>query len=195
MKIEAITTDFFDSNIYLFESNGQKIMIDCGGTATNISALLSSLDFCPDYVLLTHGHIDHILALSVFAGTDTKIFIHRDDAHFLRDPAYNLSSQLIGRQFVFEDNVFDYESLPKELEIQVLHTPGHTPGSVCLMIGEYLFSGDTLFCGGIGNTAFPGGDYPTEIASIKKLLMLPADTCVYPGHGCATTVANEQNTI
>ena len=170
-------------------------MIDSGGSCESMKKLLSDINFEPDYILLTHGHIDHILSLPVFTTTNSKIFIHQADAHFLKDPSYNLSVSLTGQQFIFKSQVFDYKELPKELGIRVIHTPGHTPGSVCFMVQGHLFSGDTLFCGSIGNTIFPGGDYQTEITSVRNLLTLPLDTVVHPGHGCSTTIENEQNTI
>lgn len=195
MNIQFFVTDFFDSNVYLFENNGKKIMVDCGGTEEGIANLLKVIDFWPDYLLLTHGHIDHILSLPIFFKTGTKVFVHNSDAPYLRNPLYNLSSRLIGRTFKLEESVYDYDNLPKDLGIKVIHTPGHTPGSVCLLVDQHLFSGDTLFCGGIGNTSFPGGNYATEVHSIRKLLTLSHDVKVYPGHGSSTTIGQEQNTI
>ena len=170
-------------------------MVDCGGTVEGIRAMLKNFDFWPDHLLLTHGHIDHILALPLFSKTDTKVYIHKNDAHFLSDPNFNLSTRLIGTRFVWDHVFFDYDELPKDLGIDVIHTPGHTPGSVCLAVGEHLFSGDTLFCDGIGNTIFPGGDYDMEIQSIQDLFELPLKTAVYPGHGPSTTIEAEKNTI
>lgn len=193
MKMQGFTTDFFDSNIYLLETNGHKIMIDAGGTPEFIKSLLQKQTFVPDYVLLTHGHIDHILALEMLE--NAKIFIHKDDAHYLVDPNFNLSPRLIGHHFIFNDHVYDYEQLPNELGIDVIHVPGHSPGSVALLINNKLFTGDTLFCNGIGNTSFPGGDLNAELNSVKKLLSLPGDMLVYPGHGPSTTIASEQNSL
>jgi len=195
MDIRFIVTDFFDSNVYLFERNGKKIMVDCGGTEDGMANILKSIDFWPDYLLLSHGHIDHILALPIFLNTRTKIFVHTSDAHYLRNPNYNLSPKLIGRDFKWFESVYDYGDLPKELGVEVIHTPGHTPGSVCFLIDKHLFSGDTLFCGGIGNTSFPGSNYAAEILSVQKLLTLSPDITVYPGHGSSTTIGQEQNTI
>lgn len=191
MNIQSFVTDFFASNVYLFERGGKKVMIDCGGTQQGTLQKLSQLAFAPDYILLTHGHIDHILSLPAFVDK-AKIFISQTDSHYLTIPAFNLSEQLIGRKFEFSENVYDYAKLPDELKIEVINTPGHTPGSVCLLADKHLFTGDTLFNGSIGNTGFPGGNYDTEISSVKKLLALPEDIIVYPGHGPTTTIKNEK---
>ena len=191
MNIQSFVTDFFDSNIYLLKRGSKNIMIDCGGTEKGTLQKLSQLAFVPDFVLLTHGHIDHILALPAVAAK-AKIFISSIDKHYLTTPAFNLSEQLIGRKFEFGTNVYDYSQLPNELDINVLDTPGHTPGSVCLLMDKNLFTGDTLFCGGIGNTGFTGGSYEAEIKSVKRLLSLPEDIIVYPGHGPTTTIKNEK---
>ncbi len=195
MKVCSFLTDFFDSNIYFFEINHKKIMIDAGGTPALIKELFSKHSFYPDYVLLTHGHIDHILSISELRDTSTKVFIHKADAHYLTDPAYNLSPKLIGYDFITDQHIYHYDDLPKNLGIDVIHVPGHSPGSVALKIHNCLFTGDTLFCNGIGNTMFPGGNLETELNSVKKLFSLPADTVVYPGHGPKTTIAKEQNLI
>lgn len=194
MNVIQFTTDFFDSNNYLFEKNGVKFMVDCGGTTQYTANVLKQYNFIPDIVLLTHGHIDHILALSALKELGAKVFIHSNDACYLTDSSYNLSSYLIGQNFVCDCNTID-EQVLKEYGIDVLHTPGHSPGSVCYLIDDILFSGDTLFCGGIGNTSFPGGDHKTEITSVKRLLLLDKAITVYPGHGPKTTIAAEQNIL
>ena len=111
------------------------------------------------------------------------------------EPRYNLSTRLLGTAFIWDHNFYDYSDLPDELGIKVISTPGHTPGSISLQIDGHLLTGDTLFCGGIGNTAFPGGDYITEVQSIKKLLELSPHLSVHPGHGGSTTIGDEKNTI
>ncbi len=191
MKIHTIISDLLDSNIYLFEKNNKKFMIDCGGSPEYVTNQLNSLDFTPDYILLTHGHIDHISALSAFDFQNTVLVIHPDDAHYLTDPSFNLSTQLLGKGVAFDIKSSNGGFLEEQFGIKILHTPGHSPGSVCYLLDGILFSGDTLFCNGIGNTIFPGGDYALEISSIKKLLILPPKTLVYSGHGIQTTIQNE----
>ena len=170
-------------------------MVDCGGTPENTMAQLKRLDFRPDYLLLTHGHIDHIASLQAVSALGAQIIIHPDDAHYLTDPDFNLSTMLIGKEFMFAGAVSDGAFLESEFNIKMLHTPGHSPGSVCYLTEDTLFSGDTLFCNGIGNTAFPGGDYDREIYSVKQLLQLDGNIQVYPGHGKFTTIFAERNTL
>ncbi len=192
MNVQTITTDFFDSNIYLFSRNGKRFLVDCGGTPENMKQMLEQLSFWPDYVLLTHGHIDHVLSLSLFADGVTVI-IHPEDAKYLTDPSFNLSGMLLGRKMTFDVPVGDGGFLWEDFGIRMIHTPGHSPGSVCYLIDDCLFSGDTLFCGGIGNTSFPGGDYELEICSVRRLLALDGNITLYPGHGPSGSISAEKN--
>ncbi len=192
MNIKRFVTDFLENNNYFFEYCGKKIMIDCGGTPEYTKAFISQYNFTPDYILLTHGHIDHILSLKLFENSASKVFISEGDREYLTSPQMNLSSEISPTPFIYEGDVFGFEDLPKELGIEVISTPGHSPGSVCFLCGDVLFSGDTLFFRNIGNTAFPGGDYMTEVNSIKKLLLLPEHITVYPGHGPSTTIGAEK---
>ena len=142
----------------------------------------------------THGHIDHILANNDF---DLPIFIHEADACYLSEAAFNLSHNvLVGRfkskepERLLKDN--DIIKVGR-LDIKVIHTPGHTPGGICLYYNKVLFSGDTLFFGGVGRTDLPQGNESFLLSSIKdKLFKLPDETRVYPGHGPATTIGREK---
>lgn len=195
MDMHILTADFFESKIYLFEKMGHKFMVDCGGAAEHTVSQLQKLNFLPDYVLLTHGHIDHILSLSAVTDLGATVVIHPKDAVYLNDPSLNLSTQLLGSPFVYEGSRADAASVCSDFGIEMLHTPGHTPGSVCYLVENNLFSGDTLFCGGIGNTMFPGGSYEQEIQSVRSILKLPEHIKVYPGHGCPTTIMKEKNIV
>ncbi len=144
-------------------------------------------------VLLTHGHFDHTGALSAFA--DLPIYIHRLDAPMLSDPHLSVADLIHDRKprppatsLIEDGTVLDIAGL----EIHVIHTPGHTPGSVSYLIGDALFTGDTLFQGSYGRTDFPGGSWEQEMASIRRLLALPEDHPVYPGHGPATKLSFEK---
>ncbi|HDQ45678.1 MAG TPA: MBL fold metallo-hydrolase [bacterium] len=150
-----------------------------------------------DAVFLTHGHGDHIGGVEALRRrTGAPVWIHPADADMLTDAFLNLSA-LLGAGFTtgpadrsFEDGM----EIPfGGAVIQVLHTPGHTPGSVCLLCGDALFSGDTLFRNSVGRTDFPGSSAGRLIESIRqKLMPLPADIRVFPGHGMATTIGHER---
>ena len=124
--------------------------------------------------------------------------VHADDAHMLRDPGKSLGA-LAGGTIVtaVADMLLKDGDLLKagDLEMEIIHTPGHTPGGICIRIGGgVLISGDTLFAESVGRTDLPGGDFDSLMRSIKtRLATLPGDTKVYPGHGVATTIAREKD--
>jgi glyoxylase-like metal-dependent hydrolase (beta-lactamase superfamily II) len=146
---------------------------------------------------LTHGHTDHIGALAfVQEATGAAVLIHTADAAMLTGPAKNIP--FLGgtkKQSKAADRLLQEGDLIEvgKISIKVIHTPGHTPGGICLAIDNILFTGDTLFAGSIGRTDFPGGSHRQLIESIKKkLLAFPPETIVYPGHGPATTIGEEK---
>jgi len=131
-------------------------------------------------VLTTHGHFDHIQAVTEMRDAGIDVGVAADDATML--PSYDFT--------IPDDDVIEVGSL----RLRTIHTPGHTPGSTCFLVEGHpvLFSGDTLFPGGVGNTAF-GGDFPTLIRSVdRRLFTLPAETLVLPGHGLDTTIGTER---
>jgi len=135
------------------------------------------------YILMTHGHMDHIGALEeVREVTRAAVGIHEEDARALRRKP----------DFFLQDG----QNLNAgSLSLRVLHTPGHSPGAVCFLTGKILFSGDTIFPNGPGNTAIPRADYQEILRSIhSKIFVLPDDTIIYPGHGLETTVGREKAT-
>ncbi|MBQ6947771.1 MAG: MBL fold metallo-hydrolase [Clostridia bacterium] len=195
MIMKHFITDLLDANVYLFTKNHKCFMVDCGGTPESTRYQLENIGWWPDYLLLTHGHYDHISALDLFSNGKTRIVIHSEDAKYLNDPQYNLSGMLMGKDTCFEIETDDGDFLKNEYGIYMLHTPGHSPGSVCYAVDDVLFTGDTLFCNGIGNTAFPGGNYAQEIDSVQKLLSLEINYKVCPGHGPATYLFDERKSF
>jgi glyoxylase-like metal-dependent hydrolase (beta-lactamase superfamily II) len=133
------------------------------------------------HILTTHGHGDHVQAARrVREQTQARFAYHEADADMMPLPA---------DQRIADGDVFRFG----EYELRAIHTPGHTPGSVCFVIGEHLFSGDTLFPGGPGNTANPYASFPTIIESIRtKLFSLPDEMQILPGHGKPTTIGRER---
>ena len=195
LKIEKIAVTVFETNCYILwcEGNDNCLIIDPGGDVERIGSVIREHSLQPEAVLLTHGHIDHIGGCDQF---ENDIYIHIEDKEFLGKPQLNLSAFLFRpyrvrkRPLIFANGKLRFSK--SGLEIEIIHTPGHTPGSCCFLIENNLFSGDTLFLEGIGRTDFPRASYHDLINSIKnKLLILPPDTRVLPGHGPETTIRYE----
>lgn len=198
MIIEKLVVGPLASNCYIVASEDNKgIIIDPGADAAEILRKVDELELDIKYIILTHGHIDHVGALGeVKEVTDAEIAIHTKDVDSLE------KQSLIADQFGI--SFLDIPSpglLLKDgdiisvgsLHFSILHTPGHSSGGICLLGDGVLFSGDTLFNFGIGRYDLPGGDYYQLINGIRtKLMVLPDETTVYPGHGPATTIGNER---
>ena len=193
MQITSLTLGPLGTNCYIVaaDDSDEAVVIDPAAHGERIREALGGRRAAA--MLLTHGHFDHTGALSAFPGC--PIYVHRLDAPMLNDPYLSVAELVHDRKprpeatNLLEDG--DTLSLAG-LEIRVLHTPGHTPGGVTYLIGDALFTGDTLFQGSYGRTDFPGGDWTQEMASIRRLLALPEDHPVYPGHGPQTSLAAEK---
>jgi len=197
--IEQLELDPFASNCYILgdESNKEGMIIDPGAGANQILNKVKDLDLEIKYIVLTHGHMDHVGALKeVKEATGVEIAIHTDDARFLqiKHPSgaifhHSLQAPPPPDRLLKGGDSIDIGNLC----FLVLHTPGHTPGGICLLGEGVVFSGDTLFNFGIGRTDMPGGSYSQLLNSIHtKLMVLPDETVVYPGHGPKTTVGIER---
>ena len=194
MKIETLFFGDRWANSYLLtDENGVSALVDPGAPTPRLTDALAGKNVrC---ILLTHGHFDHILAApAVREKTGAEILIHRLDAPMTEDAGLNLSLHALGRDhtpFSPDRLLEDGDVLPFG-NLRVLHTPGHTPGSVCYIGDGFIVSGDTLFAGGIGRTDLPGSDPAEMKKSLRRLVALPGDSDVYPGHGDATTLQNER---
>ncbi|MBQ8092310.1 MAG: MBL fold metallo-hydrolase [Clostridia bacterium] len=193
INVRTVTGGLLDVNTYILESDGGCLIVDPGTGFAHIQETTSGKPI--QAVLLTHGHIDHIIGLGPFIEQKIPIYIHEKDREMLSDPEKNLSVEF-GRGITFDVDVHvlrDGEHLQLIGEdIEVISTPGHTPGSVCFRTGNILISGDTLFAGSYGRTDFPGGSMRQMVDSLCRLKALPGETLVYPGHGRTTTIAWEQ---
>lgn len=199
MQIKIMPLGMVQANCYII-SNDEKnaAIIDPGGSAAKILKYLADKELTVKLIALTHGHHDHIAALwDLLDELDVPVYIQNEDGEMLDDIKISLSrmSQLY---FNYRPNtkynvLSDGDSLKlDELQIKLIHTPGHTKGSSCYLIGDSLFTGDTLFAGDIGRTDLYGGDYNTMKASLLKLAALEGDYKVYPGHGGGSTLECER---
>lgn len=174
------------------------LIIDPGDDADLILQVIGRDGLAVRGIVNTHGHADHIGANGRLQERfGCPIMIHEQDADYLADPALNLS-YMFGQSGPLSPPADRLLKDGDVIEIggivfRVIHTPGHTPGGICLLAGEVLFSGDTIFEGSIGRTDFPGGSHEQLIESIRsRLLILPDDTLVYPGHGPESTIGIER---
>lgn len=199
MIFQAICVSSLQVNCYILaEDEAQEaIIIDPGDEPDKIKAFLKKHRLKAHWIINTHGHFDHIGADDEFG---VPVYIHRLDAALLKDPRLNLSGMFAsGCTVKAQINTLEdgQELALGKIRLEVIHTPGHTPGGICLLLKgprpEMLFSGDSLFYHGIGRTDFPGADEGVLIAAIKdKLLKLADDTLVYPGHGPSSTIGAEK---
>jgi glyoxylase-like metal-dependent hydrolase (beta-lactamase superfamily II) len=202
-KIEILSyaDPYFDQNCLVLRRRDTRsaLVIDPGLQFEVVSDVIEKNDLKVEHILLTHGHVDHVLGVPrIKTQTGATTYMHPlDRMQFERNPT-------VIRQFGLDPEIFGQPSIDVELEegravawedlaFDVIHTPGHTQGSVVFLLGERLFGGDTLFRRGVGRTDLPGGDTNALIASIQeKLYVLPEETIVYPGHGPVTTIGEEK---
>jgi glyoxylase-like metal-dependent hydrolase (beta-lactamase superfamily II) len=203
MQIHNLILGDYQTNSYCLTANEEAkecLIIDTGLSPQPLVDFLLEEGLTPVAVIFTHGHADHIAGVNVLRQQwpEITVAIHKDDAVMMTDPSANLSA-LTGMMFQAQepDEILEGGADVEYagLKFAVIHTPGHTPGGICLYNAPegVLFAGDTLFASSIGRTDFPGGDGDLLIAGIKeKLLVLPDNTQVYTGHGPATTIGDEK---
>ncbi len=199
MKIIAMEVGYIATNCYLVinEETHHGVIVDPGGDAERIMGVAEKENVKIDAIFLTHGHGDHIMALSeVKECTGATVYISAEDADMLLDPVRNLTAFIGGKAGTTKADKFFNDGDEVEeagIKFKIMATPGHTPGGICIMTGDVVFCGDTVFAESIGRTDFPGGSYKQLLKSIKdKILTLNDDVKLLPGHGPATTVGWER---
>jgi glyoxylase-like metal-dependent hydrolase (beta-lactamase superfamily II) len=203
MQVDQLIMGAFETNCYaLRESDGATdcVIVDAGLDGAGLVGFLQERKLNAVALVLTHGHADHIAGVVELRKSfgSLKVYIHQLDAGMLTGEQDNLSV-LAGGTFRAEPADFlvvESDRIEQaEISLEVLHTPGHTRGGISLYCRDegVVFAGDTLFAGSVGRTDFPGGNMRQLITNIReKLLVLPDETVVYPGHGPATTIAQEK---
>lgn len=197
--VRGIVVGAFQENCWVIGNRrtGEAICVDPGGDEEEILAMARDMGVRIKYIANSHAHIDHILGVrEVQRQTGATFLLHEGDLAIARGAAglaarfgMNAEPPPDPDAFLDDGDEIDVDGL----KLKVIHTPGHTPGSVCFYANGVLFAGDTLFAGSIGRTDLPGGDYDQEMASIvERLLVLPDDTIVLPGHMQQTTIGHER---
>lgn len=201
MKIQLFVENAIQTNSWVIidEDTNEAIIIDLGGGYKRIFEYINSQNADLKYILCTHGHFDHIMGISEMQSDniDIPVYMSKKDEHMTAE--INSMLQRFGifgnYKNVKVDKFIDENSQLSigNKNIQVIETPGHSQGGLCFKIENNLFSGDSLFCREIGRCDLPGGNFKELINSIKtKLITLPEDTIVYPGHGCVTNIKEEK---
>jgi hydroxyacylglutathione hydrolase len=200
MILETVCVGMMQVNCYILASGGNSpaIIIDPGSEAPKIKGVLAKHGLRPAFVINTHGHYDHI-------GCDDKfgvpVYAHSKDLPLLEDSRLNLSGMFAFSYRVNSEIIRTLEDKERikldDIELEVMHIPGHTPGGIALSLkkpkDKIVFTGDSLFCRGIGRTDLAGGNEGLLIRAIReRLFILPNDTFIYPGHGPSSTIGEEK---
>jgi len=188
MKIIPIAPFSFGANTYALIANRHAFIIDPSVTVGAITSALSEEGAVLDGIILTHGHFDHIASIDTLrTATGTEVLIHEADAEMLTDGKKNAFFTFFGRDSAYkpaDKTLCDGQILTLGGEdIKVIHTPGHTKGSICLHCGDFLITGDTLFAESVGRCDLWGGSESALAASLQRLRQLPPSMMIYAGHG------------
>ena len=197
IKTEFILSGEFEVNCYIVYDEVLKkaIIIDPGQDGEKVIDKIEKLKLKPELLINTHGHFDHTYSDDIIRQKyNIPLAIHKDDTEMLSDANKNFST-IIGNPMIIDkaDIIFDKEETKETsfCKYSIIHTPGHSEGSICILIDNSLFAGDTVFKDSIGRTDLYGGNYNELILSLQKLKKLPRDLIIYPGHGPFTTLKEE----
>lgn len=196
MLIEKLVVGSFGANCYLLgcEKSSKGIVIDPGDEVERVQQKIRQMEIDVEKIILTHGHPDHISAATALKeATGAVVMMHPDDTEVANNRILNMMLGIkTGSRFEPDEHLFDGQKIEVGgVILEVIHTPGHSRGSVCLVAEGVVFTGDLLFAGGIGRCDLPGGDEEKMAESLKKIVQLDEDVKVYPGHGPSTTIGAE----
>ncbi len=198
MNITQLTLGPLHTNCYIvYGKDGKAAVVDPAFSADIIESKIKEIGLTLDKILLTHAHFDHIMAVEDLRKTGAELYLHKEEEKMFYDPNLNYMLMAMDKEIEFkkvehllsDGDVIDVGGE----ELKVLHTPGHTMGSVCYISDEWIITGDTLFKGTVGRTDLYGGDFDTIISSLKKITVFDKDYTIYPGHGANTTLNYEKN--
>ncbi len=202
MILKTFVTGMLDNNNYLLidEKSKEAVLIDCSEYLEEVGVVLKKYDAKLKYILITHGHFDHVLGINKFHDMypETKIIAPLLDKDLIEDIGTFVDRFIGGIGRVDIPHVDNYVSENDEFtigehSIKIISTSGHTKGGVCYVIDDKIFSGDTIFLGSVGRTDLPGGNFEQIRSSVKKVLnMFDDETPIYCGHGAATSIGYEK---
>lgn len=197
MYFKCLSNGLLESNCYIVANNKEAVLIDAGVTGDNIKNMINESGIEIKKIILTHGHIDHICCVNEIAKLfSADVYIHSDDMDMMDDNMMNLSNY-IGMDFKLDViiNPLKHNQILSvgDFDYEIIHTPGHTKGGICIKLNDMLFTGDTLFKKSIGRTDFFGGSLEQLKNSIKeKLFIMDDNVVVYPGHGSSSLILHER---
>ncbi|MBM7613896.1 MBL fold metallo-hydrolase [Alkaliphilus hydrothermalis] len=200
MLLEKIPVGPLSVNCYVIGDDGTNkvAVVDPGGDADKILRFLDENELELEYIILTHAHGDHIGGIpGLLEKIDVPVYMHKEDLFILKDMEKNYSKQMgLTYELETENFVADGDELSLgDLKLKIIHTPGHTPGGICILVENFLIAGDTLFANSIGRSDLVGGNHNQLIDSIKgKLMVLDEEIMVLPGHGPASRIGIEKLT-
>ncbi len=202
--IKRINGGLLGSSVYIVytEESKRAMIVDCGVPVQEITGFIADEKLSVDYIVLTHGHFDHVDYIDRYVNEfpDAKILCHVDELKVLLDPEANLSPYIattkVYRYPYVTVNEGDMISIGKndEISFKIIHSPGHTPGSMCLLCekDKVMITGDTLFKGSYGRIDFKYGNRMDMYASLRRLLSLDPEITFYPGHGESSAISKER---
>jgi hydroxyacylglutathione hydrolase len=195
LHVKKFVVGILETNCYVcYTENKKCIVIDPGDEGIEIKSYIEKNKLDLVYIFNTHGHADHLGANPDLKNSGNKLCVHELDAPMLINAELNLSAEMFVNFVSPPADILLKDGSTLDFDgkiIKIIHTPGHTIGSICIIIENLMFSGDTLFCDTIGRTDFPGGSDIEMRKSLEKIKKLDKNLLVYPGHGRETTLEHE----